>query len=214
MSGHRHADALNRGFGAAARAVGTWCDAFRPRGASAPLAPANRFLRLPVSFGPPSERWRTPEYGGVVWWGSFDAAYTRVGDYLRRGDGAIWFIAAQEMLQPVLCVRAVRTLDVARPAGAAQLGVNDYGGVSLSATTPLLTGFPAAVLGAGMASADDGGLPSDVPAGSWQVLLPAAAGVVLRNGDVITDDLGRTAIVAAAEVTQLGWRLQARQATT
>ena len=52
------------------------------------------------------------------------------------------------------------------------------------------------------------------PSPYWTVLLPAFPGVVLRPADLMTDDLGRTAVVAAAELTDLGWRLSVKQATT
>jgi hypothetical protein len=38
--------------------------------------------------------------------------------------------------------------------------------------------------------------------------------VILRPSDLLTDDLGRNAVVAAAELTDLGWRITAKQATT
>ena len=48
----------------------------------------------------------------------------------------------------------------------------------------------------------------------WTVLLPSVAGVVLRPADLMTDDLDRTGIVASAEITDLGWRLIVKQAST
>jgi hypothetical protein len=36
----------------------------------------------------------------------------------------------------------------------------------------------------------------------------------LSPGDIVTDDLGRTATVAESELTNLGWRINARMATT
>jgi hypothetical protein len=38
--------------------------------------------------------------------------------------------------------------------------------------------------------------------------------VVLRPADLMIDDLGRNAIVSAAELTELGWRVSVKQATT
>jgi hypothetical protein len=90
--------------------------------------------------------------------------------------------------------------------------VNGYGGVG-HALEQVLDRWPASVLtvrGVGMRGVE---LPSDVAAGSWQVLLPASCTAVLRHDDVLTDDLGRTGVVAAAELSELGWRLLVRQAT-
>ena len=57
-------------------------------------------------------------------------------------------------------------------------------------------------------------LPSDTSVPYWTVLLPAFPGVVLLPADLMTDDLGRNAVVSAAELTGLGWRLTVKQATT
>jgi hypothetical protein len=68
-----------------------------------------------------------------------------------------------------------------------------------------------------------GALPADAPgviggAGGWAVLLPAfslnGAKLLLRTGDLATDDLGRTGVVSTAELTSLGWRIHMRQATS
>ena len=214
-------DALRRGMGRTAEIIGAWCHTYRPRGAGPALDPMNRTLRLLAGFGPPTEGWRSPGYGKVVWFGYFDAAYTAVGDYVVRSDshfgakdGGVWFVIAQEILQPVLCVRTNRTVDILRPAAIGQLGVNGYGGLDRASATSVATGWPAAVLSAGRGGAASAGLPSDVPAGSWLVLLPASVAEILRGGDMIADDLGRTAIIADAELTHHGWRVTARQAST
>lgn len=216
--GARISDAVRRGMGRAAMAIGAWCDAYRPTGAGSPLDVANRFLRLQAAFAPAAGK--VPAFGATAWIGTFDAAYTRVGDFIVRPrssadvpDGGIWFIAAQEPMQPVLCVRAARMIDILRPAGAAQLGVNGYGGVAREAAEPVLTQWPASLVSAG-AGGPGVGLPSGAPSGGWQILLPSTAGVVLRNGDIVVDDLGRNAVIGSAELTAMGWRLQARQANT
>ena len=57
-------------------------------------------------------------------------------------------------------------------------------------------------------SASDSSIPY------WTVLLPAIPGVILLPADLMTDDLGRNAVVTAAELTDLGWRITVKQATT
>lgn len=207
---------MRRGAGRVAAAIGDWCDVYRADGAADPVAPRNRLLRMPAVFAPPGEGMRPPGYGGATWWGSFDAAYTRVGDYIvrppgPRGDaGGTWFIASQEEMLPVLCVRTTRVVDVTRPGGAAALGANMYGGVAPAGAAPVLRQWPASLLAAG-GSAGGIDLPGGISAGSWQMLMPAVAGVVLRNGDLVRDDLGRGGVVAAAELSPLGWRVLVRQ---
>ncbi len=206
-------DTIARALGRAARIAGIWCDAYRPAGVGNPLAPANRFLRLNALLTPDTGDLRRPVgYGRATWSAILDTAYTRPGDYLVAPTGT-WFIAAQQPLLPVLAVKTTRTLSFSRPAAPLAAGLNTYGGLTMATATPLTGPFPASVLAAGTGGAD-AGLPADATPGAWTVLLPAIADVVLRNGDLVTDDLARAGVVSSAELTDLGWRLLVRQATT
>jgi hypothetical protein len=215
LPGEAVPDLIRRGLGLAARSVGDWCDLFRPSGPVGPLAAGNRILRLPAAFASVRGFAVPVGYGDAAWEGVFDAGYTCAGDYLAGCDG-IFFIAAQPRLGPLLCVKTNRTLSLARPAAPSYAGMNRYVGVQEATAVPLLTDWPASVLAAGVGGR--GALPGDAPgllggAGGWAVLLPGAE-VVLRPGDLAQDDLGRTAVVASAELTQLGWRLHMRQAAS
>jgi len=207
-------DRISRGLGTAARRIGASTDAYRPRGLSDPLARANRFLRLPAAFTGPDGKFARPNgYGDALWFGVFDAAYTCPGDYLVQHSGT-WFVAAQQPLLPVLCVQTNRTISFVRPAAPDGVGVNAYGGIALSTATPLFNAWPASVLTASAGSRPSANLPSDALVGTWTVLLPAVDGVVLRPADLMTDDLGRTGVIISAEITDLGWRLIVKQAST
>jgi hypothetical protein len=214
MDPARLTDRVHRGLNAAARTVGADTDAYRPSGASNPLAPTNRFLRLRAAFTAHDGRFARPNaYGEALWYGIFDAAYTRPGDYLTQADGA-WFIAAQQRLLPVLCVKTNRIVSLARPAAPASTGVNRYGGTTATTNRPLMTNWPASVLGISGGGRPNADLPSDTSVPRWTVLLPAVPGVVLLPSDLMSDDLGRNAVVRAAELTELGWRVIVNQATT
>jgi hypothetical protein len=194
-------DIIQRGLGHAARVIGGSCDAYRPNGAHEPLSRANRYLRLTAAFAPPSGGFARPGgYGEVTWQGIFDAGATRVGDYLvdesAASGRAVWFIAAQQPLLPVLCVRADRRVTFARPAAAT------------------MRAWPVSVTAAAGHGGERVGLPGDGSGATWHVLLPAFGGVTLRNGDLMTDDLGRAGVVGSAELSDLGWRLVVRQAAT
>lgn len=203
-------DRIARGMGAAARHIGQPYDAFRPAPSGSPLAMTNRYLRLPAAFNAEDPHFKKPTgYGRATWFGIFDSAYTRVGDYL-SGPGGIFFIAAQQPLLPSLCVLTNRVLTLSRPATPTAPGLNGYGGVLHSAATPLLTAWPAAVLTAGSGSPGD--LPSDANIPSWTVLLPGTS-AALHAADLVDDDLGRTYVISAAERSALGWRILAKQAT-
>ena len=206
-------DRISRGLGVAARQIGASTDAYRPAGAVNPLARANRYLRLSAAFSTTGGTFnQASTYGNSLWYGVFDAAYTRPGDYLVQHAG-IWFIAAQQPLLPVLCVRTDRTVSFSRPSGPAQIGANSYGGVALSTARPILENWPASVLGTSGAK-PNASLPADSTAATWTVMLPQLTEIILRPTDIMTDDLGRSGIVSTAELTALGWRLVVRQSST
>ncbi len=209
MLGADLADRIRRGEGIAAQRVGAWCDLFRPTGGGPALADDNRIMRLPSVFLPARGRQALRAFGEAAWRGIFDAAYTRPGDYLmRRDDGATWFVASCDRLIPSLCIRAERMVDISRAVGPAMAGANAYGGAS---TTPVLTGWPASVVAMRGTGMDRARLPADGLPASWIMLLPALVGTVLRTGDLVRDDLGRTGLVGAAEVSDLGWRMIVKQ---
>ncbi len=184
------------------------------------MSAGNRTLRLPAMFASPIKFDAPVGYGDALWEGYFDASYSRAGDYIAGPDG-VFFIASQPRLGPVLCVKTNRMLSFARPAGPATAGVNRYVGAQAALATPLLTDWPASALSAG--AGGRGALPADAPgviggAGGWAVLMPATrvggVRVLLRQGDLVQDDLARTGVIASAELTGLGWRLHVRQATS
>lgn len=215
-------DRVRRGLGRAGRAVGTSCEVYRPTSTSLPLDSANLVMHLHAVFAPPEPNWAKPVgYGQAVWHGLFDAAYTRPGDYLVRyesrdgaNDGGIWFIAAQQYFLPILCVRASRVVTIVRPAGAQAVGVNGYGGVLADVATTLLRGFPASLLDGGGGGQYQADLPTTTTLGGWKVLLPLVAGLALKTGDRLNDDIGRVGVIAAVELSELGWRLSVRQVAT
>jgi hypothetical protein len=209
-------DRLNRAGGRSAAVIGTPHDLLRPTTTLEPLGPASRILRLNAAFIPVGGRYTRPVlFGEALWEGVFDAAYTRPGDILRGIDtGTIHFVAAKQKLLPVLCVRAPRRVDITRPAAASAAGLNSYGGTVTATDTTLATAWPASILGVGGQGTGQSGIAADLSAGAWQVLLPISLNVTLRIGDRLTDDLGRIAVIATAELTELGWRLSARQANT
>ena len=212
-------DKISRGYGNAARAIGELCDLYRPQSATDPLNGRNHILRFYAGFLPYDGRVRMPtSYGHVTWQGVFDAAYTQPGDFIvgpltRSGaqDAAIWFIAAQQPLLPPLCVRTSALIDVVRSSTSTTVGAGSYGGVGALSSITILSACPASIIHASGVGLNPLGLPATVAPGDWEVLLPAASNVVLRTNDRIFDDLGRSASIAAAERSDLGWRVIAKE---
>jgi hypothetical protein len=213
MAGRQIADCVWRGLGIAARAVGDQVDAYRATDRGNPVRPSNRFLRLPASFTAPRTGKGAAGYGDVGWEGIFDAAYTNPGDYLVREDGAIWFVAVQMAMEPALCVRARRKLSFSRPSGPVTAGANLYGGVVRSTAAQVLTQWPGAVTTTGASGPGALATSGEMPLATWLVLLPPLDWLGLLPGDTMSDDLGRAGVVESTECTELGWRMQVRQAT-
>jgi hypothetical protein len=214
MNGIKLQDHLYSASGRTARFIGRSADAFRPQNAFTPLEPQNRFLRLPATFlAAKGRESQIVSYGVAIWQGIFDGSYTRIGDYLVL-ETATFFIASQEPLLPILCVRTNRVISIRRPNMQTHVAANPYGGYTSSASVILMTGWPASVLGENTLGSSQAGLPTDQSPPYWTVLMPASFGVLLSPGDIITDDLGRTAVIAASELSDLGWRISAKMACT
>jgi hypothetical protein len=214
MNGRKLQDQLYLGLGMTARHIGQLTDAFRPSGPFQPLDTQNRFLRLSANFISSGGKYsRTNAYGDALWYGVFDASYTRPGDYLTMATEA-FFIASQAPLLPILCVKTNRTISIKRPNTQSSIASNSYGGYTPGGSTSLMDRWPASVLSQNKSSRSSTDLPTDQTTPYWSVLVPSFAGVVFLPGDLITDDLRRTAIISASELTDLGWRISAKMATT
>lgn len=214
MNGRKLQDRLYLGAGMSARFVGQTADAFRPKGPFMPLDKQNRFLRLPALFvSAKGTGGQTNVYGEALWHGVFDASYTRVSDYIVLATGT-FFIASQDALLPVLCVKTNRVISIVRPGMQTDTAGNSYGGYTPGRSVSLIEGWPASVLGETRSSPSATDLPTDQVIPYWNILLPSVAEIILSPGDLITDDLNRTAALAGAELTNLGWRLSAKMANT
>ena len=214
MDSNQFQDKVYFGLGKTARYLGSAADAYRPSSAFHPLDQQNRFLRLPVWFTSTSNSVTgTNVYGQPLWHGVFDASYTRPGDYL-VWQSKVYFIASQEPLLPVLCVMTNRVVSISRPNVQALPAANPYGGYASGASTPLLGDFPALVLSETKSGSSLVNLPTDQALAFWYVLLPALSELLITPGDLLTDDLGRNAVVTESELSSLGWRLSAKMAMT
>ncbi len=211
MEGHRLQDLIARGLGAAARHIGSDYDAFRPVAVDLPMAPVNRYLRLPAAFS--TERGSFHQavgYDHAAWSGIFDTAYTQVGDYL-EGSGGIYFIAAQQSLLPSLCIFTNHTLSVLRPTTVQGVGSTGYGGLTRDTLRSVLTEWPASVLAAGAGGSTD--LPGEAGTAHWTILLPPTPAPI-HPADLIRDETGAGYVVTSTELSALGWRLVVKQAET
>ena len=203
-------DIIQRGRGLAAIAVGAMHDLHRPNGTASPLQGATAIMRMPALFMPSSSRMLA--YGHPLFEAAFDASYTQPGDYL-VGPQFSWFVASQAPLLPVLCVKVLRTVNVSRAIATPAVGLGAYGGLRRDWLQPVLSDWPVSMVahGSGLDRAD---LPADASLGGWSVLFPVLPSVVLRTGDLVGDDLGRSGVVSSVELSDYGWRVLVRQAAT
>jgi len=212
MDENRLQDRIYWGLNRAARIIGTETLAYRPATNSRPLSKENRFLRLSAAFSRSDGKFdQSQPYGNAVWRGYFDAAYTHVGDYLVQGDD-IWFIISQYRLLPVLCIKTNKRLSVFR-ANIPTTG-SPYDAAVPNTTTPILIDWPASMLGIDPKGRPSAGLPTDTNIPTSTVLLPHMRDLQIRRSDTIYDELGTLSIVVEAELSDFGWRLSTRQATT
>jgi hypothetical protein len=178
---------------------------YRPKGVSRPTRAQNRLIVLNAVFAAEGAAPKqAPDYGVALWTGNFDSSYTQPGDYL-VGCEATFFVARQWPDLPVQCVQTNRVVTLVRPLAAAQ---GSYSGFFASPGETVILGWPASLL-------ESGGVttalrPGETRLGSWELLLPALPATP-QVADVVTDDLGATYVVGAAEQSTLGWRLLVRQ---
>jgi hypothetical protein len=91
---------------------------------------------------------------------------------------------------------------------------NSYGGYTAGESSNLMTDYPACVLGETRTASPTVDLPTEMTVPYWNVLLPSAPGIILSPGDMISDDLYRSATIVGSELTHMGWRINAKMATT
>lgn len=205
MDGALLADRLSRGMGAAARVFGESYEAFRPLGAVDPLRVEGRFLRLPAAFDGGDPGFKRPLGYERALRGTFDAAYLRVGDLLQGPRGVLFVVMLPPLNRP-LCVLANAVVGLVRPSGPGLSGLGGYGGAD--APELVMDGWPAQMLAAG--GGRGFGLPEDGGLSGFHVLLPLGAPAA-RTGDQLRDGAGRGFVVGGVELSEMGWRLHARQ---
>lgn len=210
-------------YGAYARAAGRLGQTYtlyRPATAQNPLAAGNIVATLPASFNAEDMQYQRPEsYGKALWYCLADGTQLRVGDYL-AASGNTFFIASMAALLPILAVKCNRAVRIGRMPPANGPGFAGYSGVVQSAQIDVLgtsgargafvSGWPASILSGGGGERETG-LPSSVKERGVTILLPASVPIVIAESDTLQDDLGRGYAIDTAELTDMGWRIQATE---
>lgn len=208
MDGAKLHSLIYKGRAHAAARIGLPCQVFRPINATAPLT--NQVARLNVAFNAADPTYKKPNlYGKPIWYADMDGRQTLPGDYLVRiSDNAVWFVADQQQLLPIVAISCNGWVKVRRQAPATTFGAGPYSGVINPAYIlgSVDAPWPASILMGGRALASIG-LPADVKEGGWRILLPPSVPIEIEAGDRLDDDLARSFYVESAELTDMGWRL-------
>lgn len=211
--------------------IGRRFNLFRPRYAVNPISLPLRAIS--VALNAADGKYQRPNlYGKPIWFADLDGRQTAVGDYLVALDDPteIYFIAAMQPMLPIAvisCNRTVRITGTARlfnPATGATIGALGYSGtveqagkvVDIAGVDPInngtFAGWPASIVFGGQSDRTVNPLPaSNRKQVGWQILLPATIPLTITANMRITDDLGMVYIVAGAELSDLGWRIQATE---
>jgi hypothetical protein len=205
-------DRLYWGLNRAANILGRETNAYRSVDDANPIDRSNRYMRLRAAFSRADGNFAQPVgFGVALWRGHFDASYTQVGDYLVQ-ENDIWFIAAQQSLLPILCIKTNRVISITRPIIPTTGGSNDASGAN--STMTIISRWPASLLGTGVEGKPPTHLPSDTTIPNVMALLPSTHKQIVQPTDIVTDEHGTNGIVVAAELSDLGWRLNVRHVTT
>lgn len=198
------------GYGKAALRVGQDYSVYRPQSALLDaISPVNLIETIKASFNAQDMAYTKPnKFGQSLWYGIFDGRLVQVGDYL-VGAGGTYFVAGMQETLPILVVQANCIVSIAFSTLGTGTGGIGYDGVNGASMTRVLTNRPASILQGGGGQRVD--LPSDVKNPQWNIIIPHIAGLYIDTGYVMTDDLGRDYAVQSAELTDLGWRINASE---
>lgn len=227
MRGHPDMDAaliqqkIYKGRGKAALRIGLACNVFRPIHAATPLD--NQITTLLAAFNVRDATYtKADDFGKAAWYADYDGTQTQAGDYLvRQFDNATWYVSQQAQLLPIALVQCERKIYLTRPPADAPgvVGALPYSGVVACGGDPDMnaalgtaeTPWPCSILLGGRAL-NALPLPTSVKEGGWRIYLPPSVPIVIEASDTLIDDLGRRYIVESAELTDLGWRINANEA--
>jgi hypothetical protein len=209
---------IYNGYAKAAQIIGLTFNLYRPLSAGSPLGNLVGTLKAALDSGPAYSFKSPNEYGDPTWFALINDATAQTGDYLVNANGT-YFIAGKQFLLPVIVVECNRSVRISRQTMSSAVGAVGYSGTTAAGETNILGAagnlWPASIMFGGKAQGAIG-LPADSKQSGWRILLPPSVpgGVVLTASDIVTDDIGRRYVIDGAELTDLGWRINANELHT
>ena len=218
MDGVKLQSRLWKGYGKAAKRIGTLHTVYRPGTITTnPLIQANIVTQIQAVFAIHTAQFtfdKPSDYKDNLFHGLFDATLCKSGDYL-VGDDGTYFITAFDPIKPTLCVQCSPILALHRPAQASGVGLGAYSGEVIATETTLFSGFPGGMVLRSQAERSEKITPSDAGSGSYEILLPViGSGIVPRPSDILSDQYGRRYAVKTVEISELGWRIRVNELVT
>lgn len=222
MDAARLSQKVFAGYGKAAKRVGAQFDVYRPQLAADPLNVNNKITTIEAAFTIHNANNfsfdRPSDYNNPLFHGLFDPTGINRGDYFvdTTDKQGTFFVAKLTPAMPPLCVSCNRTVSFFEISTTPSLGLSSYSPTPVAQTedaeTALMVNWPVSLLKRG--SAWDQYLPSDTGGGTFYVLCPMFPGVMLRASTIVVDDIGVRYAIEAAELQEMGWRLELLQMKT
>jgi hypothetical protein len=226
VDGSRVQNRIDYGYAKCATKIGSDFKHYRSSTPINPIALGNLLGTIKASTNVTWDYMKSNRYGNSVFNIIIDAQYVtspqsaRVGDYIvgiadTHGnilDKSTYFISALQYLLPPKAVQCNNTINIIRPTqntGAGNVGYSGYTINPFNSTT-IMTAMPASVLIQGR-SDNDTKLPTDTNEPSWIVLIPNLGNVEIRIDDIIIDNSNQNYVITNNELTDFGWRLNAKQ---
>ncbi len=110
-----------------------------------------------------------------------------------------------------------RTISITRPAAQVGVGAIGYGGQAAATETSVASGLPATIQLKKEGKAPDAHLPGDISKRTlWRIMIPlqSAALGLIKDRDIVTDDLGLRYQVMAPYFSSLGYDILAERLET
>lgn len=206
------------GYAKAAQVIGLSFSLYRPLTAAAPLGNLVGTLKAALDSSSSYGFKQPNEYGDPTWFALINDSTTQTGDYIVNSSGA-YFIAGKQFLLPVIVVECNRALRLSRQSTSTAVGAVGYSGTTAATEINILGApgalWPASILFGGKQQSGMA-LPAGAKQTGWRILLPPSvpASLAIGASDIATDDLGRRYLIDGAELTDLGWRINANELHT
>ena len=209
MNGALLQSRINHGYAMAANQIGTAHTWYRAATPLTPLQPVNSLGTLPASFNIGGQYLNQPKADVWLWQALADGSQLQIGDYLVGAE--TWCIVGMQALMPIMALRCTDSISISRAGpisqtadGAQQSTVQVASGIPCYVQVKRDKGFSAP------AGYQGGATNTSAPMPDWLVYV-GLGGVTpagfIKDGDIITNQVGDQWKVDAASTSTVIWQL-------